>query len=72
MCLCAIFWARPNKVFYASTRFDAASAGFDDAVFYDEMLIPPAERTIPMMYVPHKNAIKIFQKWIVDPHKTLY
>ncbi len=72
MCLGAIFWARPDKVIYASTKFDAASAGFDDAVFYDEILISPADRTIPMIYVPHKNAIEVFQKWITSPHKTLH
>src|SRR5215471_4519746 len=31
MCLGAIYWARPERIIYASTAADAASAGFDDA-----------------------------------------
>jgi guanine deaminase len=37
MCLGAIYWARPARVFYASTAADAAAAGFDDAFIYDEL-----------------------------------
>src|SRR6266567_139029 len=42
MCLGAIYWARPDRVYYAGTREDAAAAGFDDALIYDELLVPPA------------------------------
>jgi len=31
MCLGAIYWARPARVFYAGVAADAADAGFDDA-----------------------------------------
>ena len=37
MCLGAILWARPRAVYYAATRQDAASAGFDDAIFYEAL-----------------------------------
>ena len=30
MCLGAIYWARPEKIFFAATREDAAEIGFDD------------------------------------------
>src|SRR5580765_2942878 len=30
MCLGAIYWARPARVFYACVAADAAAAGFDD------------------------------------------
>ncbi|HEX8357803.1 MAG TPA: nucleoside deaminase, partial [Segetibacter sp.] len=30
MCMGAIYWARPDKVYYANTRTDAANIGFDD------------------------------------------
>jgi tRNA(Arg) A34 adenosine deaminase TadA len=37
MCLGAIYWARPAGMFFAATREDAAAAGFDDELFYDEL-----------------------------------
>ena len=47
MCLGAIYWARPSKVYYASTKEDAAGAGFDDSFIYKEIAMPEAERSIP-------------------------
>ena len=37
MCLGAIYWARPDKIYYANNRTDAANIGFDDAYIYDEI-----------------------------------
>ncbi|MDQ3049997.1 MAG: nucleoside deaminase [Bacteroidota bacterium] len=72
MCLGAIYWARPDVVFFASTRQDAAGAGFDDAFIYDEIVLPYGERSIPMNYVPLPEALEAFEKWKVNPDKTLY
>ena len=35
MCLASALWARVSRVVFAADRHDAASAGFDDAVFYE-------------------------------------
>lgn len=35
MCLASALWARVERVVYAADRHDAASVGFDDAVFYE-------------------------------------
>ena len=35
MCLASALWARIRHVVYAADRHDAASVGFDDAVFYE-------------------------------------
>jgi len=35
MCLSAALWARVERVVFAADRHDAASVGFDDAVFYE-------------------------------------
>jgi guanine deaminase len=35
MCLASALWARVEKVVFAADRHDAASVGFDDAVFYE-------------------------------------
>ena len=40
MCLGAIYWARPARVYFASTRDDAADAGFDDSLIYSEIQQP--------------------------------
>src|SRR5215216_7064030 len=32
MCMGAIYWARPKKVYFANTRNDAAEIGFDDSM----------------------------------------
>jgi tRNA(Arg) A34 adenosine deaminase TadA len=44
MCLGAIYWARPAKVFYACTREDAANIEFDDQFIYEEIEKPIAMR----------------------------
>jgi guanine deaminase len=40
MCLGAIYWARPDKVYYGNTKADAAAIGFDDAFIYEELELP--------------------------------
>ena len=40
MCLGAIYWARPDKVYYGSTQNHAADIGFDDAFIYEEIPLP--------------------------------
>jgi guanine deaminase len=35
MCLASALWARVDRVVFAADRHDAASVGFDDAVFYE-------------------------------------
>ena len=37
MCLAAIYWARIDKLTFAATRIDAATAGFDDEFIYQEI-----------------------------------
>ncbi len=35
MCMASALWARVGRVVFAADRHDAASVGFDDAVFYE-------------------------------------
>ena len=46
MCLAAIYWARPDKIYYANTKEDAAGIEFDDKFIYEEMSKPIGERSI--------------------------
>ena len=49
MCLGAIYWARPARVYFANSAADAAQAGFDDSFIYQEIRVPHAGRKIPMI-----------------------
>lgn len=63
MCLGAIYWARIDRVFYASTQNDAAAIGFDDQFIYDEIERPISERQLPMEQLLREEALAVFQEW---------
>ncbi|MBN7812231.1 nucleoside deaminase [Algoriphagus sp. H41] len=72
MCLGAIFWARPAKVYYACTKEDAAEAGFDDDFIYQEIEVSPADRQIPMVSMMREESQKAFELWKEKGDKKLY
>lgn len=72
MCMGAIYWARPAKVYYAATRHDAAAAGFDDSMIYTELNAPVHERQITMINLGRESSIEVFREWMVKPDKTDY
>lgn len=72
MCLAAIYWARPKKVYYANDKFDAAKIGFDDHFIYEETYKPIEARTLPMERLLHEEALVAFQRWQDKPDKILY
>ncbi len=72
MCLGAIYWARPESVYYACTKEDAAEAGFDDSFIYKEIALPEAERTIPFLNRREQPAGKEFRLWGESEEKTEY
>jgi len=63
MCLGAIYWARPAKVFFATTGRDAASHGFDDSFILDQLRLPVSERRIPMIQIMREEALEAFRAW---------
>jgi len=63
MCLGAIYWARPSKVYFAASREDAAGAGFDDSMIYDEISAPIAARRIGMVCVGKEEGMALFSFW---------
>ena len=72
MCLGAIYWARPAKVYFAASREDAASAGFDDSLIYDEINTPLTDRKIKMLCVGQAEAIQLFESWKKKGDKVRY
>lgn len=73
MCLGAIYWARPTRIFIACNRNDAADAGFDDAFIYDELCGNDlANRKVPISILMRDEGLKVFQNWIAKPDKVEY
>lgn len=72
MCLGAIYWARPARVFFAGTRADAADAGFDDSLIYEELQAPPRERRIPMIPLKREAALRAFREWTAKADRVPY
>lgn len=58
LCLASALWARLDRVYFAADRYSAASAGFDDALFYDYFagtrpeLMPVSRQDIPQSDAP--------------------
>lgn len=72
MCLGAIYWAQIDKLYYASSRQDAASAGFSDEFIYKELEKEIHERTIPTQQMMQKEADVVFQTWSSYAEKIKY
>lgn len=72
MCLAAIYWAHIPKVFYASTREDAARSGFDDKFLYHEIALPANRRRLRMRQILRKEARTVMAQWRELPDKRLY
>jgi guanine deaminase len=72
MCLGAIYWARPARVYFAATAADASKAGFDDSLIYSEILQPYARRKIPMVQLMRAEATEPFRAWERQPNKIMY
>jgi tRNA(Arg) A34 adenosine deaminase TadA len=63
MCLGAIYWARPDRVYFAATASDAAKAGFDDSFIYEELKRPHNERKIPFEPMMREAGLEPFREW---------
>lgn len=63
MCLGAIYWARPAKLYYAADRDDAAGADFDDSFIYKEVSLPIEDRQIPTIQLLKEESQAIFNEW---------
>ena len=72
MCLGAIYWARPARVFYGNTKADAAAIGFDDQFIYEELDRPMTDRQLPMTQLLRDEALAGFRAWTELEGKTKY
>ena len=63
MCLAAIYWSHVNKIFYGSTKLDAANINFDDSFIYDEIMKNNSERKLNMKQISRDQTIELFNEW---------
>lgn len=72
MCLGAIYWARPARVFYAATREDAARIGFDDQFIYEEIEKNFEHRQMKLVNLMRDEGLTVFENWANKTDKTEY
>lgn len=73
MCMGAIYWARPERIVFATSHQDAARhARFDDQFIYDELKLPLAQRRIPAIQMLREEGLKLFEEWMGMEGKKLY
>ncbi|MBO4644997.1 MAG: nucleoside deaminase [Bacteroidales bacterium] len=72
MCMGAIYWARPDRIYYAAERNDAANVGFDDSFIYEEIDLEPSKRTIPAYQYDRLTAVNVLGRWKTSEVKIDY
>lgn len=72
MCLSAIYWARPKKLYFGATREDAAQAGFDDSKIYREIEKHFIARDLPTEQLNIPGVRDVFTIWLDSEHKIEY
>lgn len=72
MCLGAIYWARPDRVYFAATARDAADAGFDDSFIYEELKGPHSKRRIPFEPMMREAGLEPFREWMQKNDRIKY
>jgi len=72
MCLGAIYWARPDKVYFGCTKKDAAEIDFDDDFIYRELELPLDKRKIEFTQIMEEDAKRVFQEWENKNDKISY
>ncbi|HVE59993.1 MAG TPA: nucleoside deaminase [Pyrinomonadaceae bacterium] len=72
MCLGAIYWARPAKMYFACNREDAANVGFDDRLIYEEIERPIEDRRIESINFLREEGLRVFENWANKLDKTEY
>ena len=59
----SIYWARPDRPFFANNRANAARIRFIDTFVFDEVAKPVENRSPSLIHLPSAEAGSIFQEW---------
>jgi tRNA(Arg) A34 adenosine deaminase TadA len=73
MCAGAIYWARIDRVVYASTIADALDYGqFDDQPIYEDLARPIGERLVPAAQCLREEMLQLWRRYQAKPDKVRY
>jgi guanine deaminase len=72
MCLGAIYWARPDGLFFGASKQDAAKVNFDDDFIYKEINKPIDRRELKANQILQDEAVKVFELWENQENKLEY
>jgi len=72
MCLGAIYWARPDRMYFANTKKDAADFQFDDQFIYNELELHFTGRKMETKQMMRKEALVAFKLWSESISKIEY
>ena len=73
MCAGAIFWARIDRVVYASTVADALRYGqFDDQPIYEDLAKPIAERLTPAVQCLREEMLELWRRYEAKADRIRY
>jgi tRNA(Arg) A34 adenosine deaminase TadA len=68
MCLGAMYLARVARCVYATTKEEATRIGNLTEAIYAEYPKRPADRTLPCIHMPIKEASAAFDEWLTRAH----
>jgi tRNA(Arg) A34 adenosine deaminase TadA len=72
MCLGAIYWARPDRMYFANTKKDAADIQFDDQFIYNELELHFTGRKMETRQMMREEALVAFKLWSESISKIEY
>jgi tRNA(Arg) A34 adenosine deaminase TadA len=72
MCLGALYWARPDHIYFSATRQDAAASGFEDSFIYDEVVREFGNRNIATDHILADEGRSPFNAWDQKDDKVRY
>lgn len=72
MCFAAIHWAKIKKLYYGSTRYDAANINFDDQYIYDVINGTAKELQVKTEQINREECLEPFKKWSIKENKEQY
>ncbi|MEQ1886973.1 MAG: nucleoside deaminase [Bryobacteraceae bacterium] len=72
MCMGAIYWARPARIFFGATAADAAAAGFSDEFIYEQINVEYEKRQIPFVPMMREATLACFDAWRAKEDRVDY